>query len=114
MQKPVVIVCAALIGVVFFASALPAQEELYEKGRRAYLKKDYRTAVKYLSDYVERNPDAGAYYLLGYAKYELLRKTGSPKGKKNFWGDTRTAEYFRDAYLIDPGVSARTVDLKKE
>lgn len=114
MQKPGVIVCAALIAVIFSASALCAQDELYEKGRRAYLKKDYKTAVKYLSDYVALNPDAGAYYLLGYARYELLRKTGSPKGKKDFWGDTRTAEHFRDAYLIDPGVSARSVDLKKK
>jgi tetratricopeptide (TPR) repeat protein len=114
MQKPGVIAFAVLSAVILFASVLYGQDELYEKGRRAYLKKDYKTAVKYLSEYVAVNPDAGAYYLLGYAKYELLRKTGPPKGKKDFWGDTRTAEYFKDAYLIDPNISARSGDLKKK
>jgi hypothetical protein len=114
MQKPGVILFAVLTVVILFTSVLHAQEELYEKGRRAYLKKDYRTAVKYFSEYVAGNPDPGAYYLLGYAKYELLRRSGSLKGKKDFWGDTQTAGYFREAYLIDPGVSARSVDLRKK
>ena len=114
MQKPGVILFAVLCAVMLFSSALFAQEELYEKGRRAYLKKDYKTAVKYLSEYVAGNPDPGAYYLLGYAKYEVLRKTGSAKGKKDFWGDTQTARYFKEAYLIDPNISARSVDLRKK
>ncbi len=113
MQKAGVIFVAVFSAVIFFASVLHAQDELYEKGRRAYLKKDYKTAVKYLSEYVAKNPDADAYYLLGYAKYEVLRKTKPSRGKKNFWGDTETAGYFKEAYLIDPGVSARTIDFRK-
>ena len=113
MQKTGVIFASVFSAVIFLASVLHAQDELYEKGRRAYLKKDYRTAVKYLGEYVAKNPDAEAYYLLGYARYELLRKTGSSRGKKDFWGDTETSRYFKEAYLIDPGISARSVDLKK-
>ncbi len=113
MQKPGVILFAVLCAVILFGSAVYGQEELYEKGRRAYFKKDYKTAVKYLSEYVAGNPDAGAYYLLGYAKYEVLRK-GSAKGRKDFWGDTQTAGYFKEAYLIDPNISARSAAPKKK
>jgi len=100
--------------VIFLASVLHAQDELYEKGRRAYAKRDYKTAAKYLSEYVARNPDARAYYLLGYAQYEMLRKKGPSKGKKDFWGDTQTVAYFKEAYLIDPNVSAKSVDRNKK
>ncbi len=112
MQKTAVLFFAVLVTVLFSVPVLYAQDELFEKGRRAYLKKDYRTAVKYLSEYVARTPDAEALYLLGYANYEVKRK-GPSKGKKTFWGDTETAEYFREAYLIDPKISARTIDIKK-
>ncbi len=112
MQKTAALFFAVLFAVIFSVSALYAQDELFEKGRRAYLKKDYSTAVKYLTGYVARKPDPEALYLLGYANYEVKRK-GSSKGKKNFWGDTETVEYFKEAYLIDPRVSARSLDLKK-
>ena len=114
MQKPGKGLFAILSAVILFASVSYAQDDLYEKGRRAYLKRDYKTAVKYLSEYVAGNPDSQAYYLLGYAQYEVLRKTGSPKGKKDFWGDTQTAGFFREAYLIDPNISARSGDFKKK
>jgi len=103
-----------LSAVILFVSVNSAQEDLYEKGRRAYLNRDYNTAVKYLSAYVAGYPDSRAYYLLGYAQYELLRKTGSSKGRKNFWGDTQAAGYFREAYLIEPNISARSADFKKK
>lgn len=113
MQKMGVVVVAVFVSVVFFASVLLAQDEAYEKGRTAYLKKDYKTAVKYLREYVAKNPDPEAYYLLGYANYEVKRKSGPRKGKKDFWGDTETAGYFKEAYLLDPGVSARSIHLEK-
>jgi uncharacterized membrane protein YukC len=112
MRKTAVLFFTVLVAVFFLVSALHAQDELFEKGRRAYLKKDYRTAVKYLREYVARTPDPQALYLLGYANYEVKRK-GPRRGKKNFWGDTETAEYFKEAYLIDPKVSAQSIDLKK-
>ncbi len=112
MQRTAVLFFAVLVAVIFSVQVLYAQDELFEKGRRAYLKKDYSTAVKYLSDYVAQKPDAEALYLLGYANYEVKRK-GSRKGKENFWGDTETARYFKEAYLIDPKVSAKSIDMKK-
>ena len=111
MKKTAVLFFATLVAVIVSVPVLHAQDELFEKGRRAYLRKDYGTAVKYLSDYVARKPDPEAFYLLGYANYEVKRK-GSSKGRKNFWGDTETAGYFKEAYLLDPKVSAKSIDLK--
>jgi len=113
MQRIAALFFAVLVVVLFSVPVLYAQEELFQKGRSAYLKKDYSTAVKYLSEYTSRKPDPEALYLLGYANYEVKRK-GSSRGKKNFWGDSETTEYFRGAYLIDPKVSAKSIDLKQE
>ncbi len=81
------------IAVLFFtASLLPAQELSYTKGTNAYAKKDYKTAVKYLREYVEKKPDAHAYYLLGYAYYKLNNHPESMRA-------------FKEAYNLDPTVS---------
>lgn len=114
MPKIGKVLFAILSTVILFVSVSYAQNDLYEKGRRAYQKRDYKTAVRYLSEYVVSNPDPRAYYLLGYARYEMLRKTGSPKGRKDFWGDTQTAAFFREAYLIEPNISARSGDFQKK
>lgn len=105
MLKPWVLISVVLISVMFSISVSNAQDDLYEKGLKAYFKKDYAAAVKYLKEYVAQMPDAEAYYLLGYASYELKRKEKQPKGRKDFWGDDDSAGYFREAYLIDPNVS---------
>lgn len=96
------ITAAAFVGVLL---ALPvrsvsAQEGLYQKGVHAYLKKNYRDAAKYLREYTDRTPDAAAYYLLGYANYKLKN------GKES-------EENFRQAYLIDPGFTPKSLNLKK-
>lgn len=106
MLKPVVFISVVLVTVIFLTSVLHAQEELYEKGFKAYLKKDYVTAVKYLKEYVAQIPDAEAYYLLGYASYELERKAKR--------GDSDSARYFREAYLIDPNVSVTALKRVKK
>jgi tetratricopeptide (TPR) repeat protein len=104
----------SLVILAFSASAAFAQDEVYAKGIRAYFKRDYATAVQYLKEYVARKPEAKAYYFLGYAQYELKRKTGSPKGRKDFWADTESAKYFREAYLIDPEFSPKAVGFGKK
>jgi hypothetical protein len=106
-----ILVC--FVFVMFSAGVLYAEEGLYEKGMSAYLKKDYKTAVKYMKEYVAEKPDAKGYYLLGYANYELKRKTGLSRGRKDFWGDTETAKYFREAYLINPDFSPGAAIFKK-
>ena len=113
MRKPGVCMLVGFVFVMFSISVSYAQDEAYEKGLHAYLKKDYKAAVKHLKEYVAKKRDPDAYYLLGYAHYELKRRSGPPKGRKDFWGDTDTAKYFREAYLIDPNFSPRSVVFKK-
>jgi tetratricopeptide (TPR) repeat protein len=82
----------SITALFFTASLLPAADISYEKGADAYAKKDYRTAVKYLREYVEKKPNAYAYYLLGYAFYKLNNNPESMRA-------------FKEAYALDPAVS---------
>ena len=109
MRKTNVVVCGviSLAIMAFSASVVFAQDDAYAKGVRAYFKKDYAAAVHYLKEYVAWKPEAKAYYFLGYAQYELKRKTGNPGGRKDFWADTEAARAFKEAYLIDPEFSLR-------
>ncbi|MGD0883779.1 MAG: tetratricopeptide repeat protein [Thermodesulfovibrionales bacterium] len=93
-----IILLAAAV-VIALTSLAYAQEETYDKALRAYLKKDFKTTVKYLKEYVAQNPDADAYYLLGYANYKL-------KNRKDAIG------YFREAYLIDPNFTPKSIEFK--
>jgi tetratricopeptide (TPR) repeat protein len=90
-QSTVICIAALLLT----ASLLPAQDLSYEKGTDAYAKKDYGTAVKYLREYVEKKPNAHAYYLLGYAYYKLNNHPESISA-------------FKEAYALDPSVSPWT------
>jgi TolA-binding protein len=85
-------IIAGIVAVLLTAVFAAAQENTYDKALRAYGKKDFKTAVKYLKEYVEKKPDAYAYYLLGYALYEMKDNPAS-------------AKYFREAYTLDPNVS---------
>ena len=116
MRKSGVVVCGvvSLVIMAFSATAVFGQDNLYEKGLRAYFKKDYAAAVNYLKEYVARKPEAKAYYFLGYAQYELKRRTGSPAGRKDFWADTEAAKYFKEAYLIDPEFSPPSAGFGKK
>jgi hypothetical protein len=44
----------SVVSVFFMLSFAFAQETSYDKAVQAYLKKDFKTAVKYLKEYVER------------------------------------------------------------
>ena len=83
---------AAIITLFFAAVSAAAEVNVYDKAVRAYEKRDFRTAAKYLKEYVEKKPDASAYYLLGYALYKMKDNPAS-------------AKYFREAYTLDPNVS---------
>ncbi len=109
MRKMCISVLIGLLFVMFSATVSLGEDGLYERGLKAYLKKDYRSAVKDLKEYVASKPEARGYYLLGYANYELKRKAGKAGGRRDFWGDKETVEYFKDAYLIEPDFSARTI-----
>lgn len=112
MRRTSVLILSGFIFLAGSTTVVRAQGDAYEQGLHAYLRKDYRTAVKHLKEYVDRKRDAKAYYLLGYANYELKRKSGA-KGRRDFWGDTETAQYFKEAYRIDPDFSPRTSAFKR-
>ena len=82
----------SILALLLITSPLLAEENPYDKAVRAYMKKDFRTAVKYLKEYVAQKPDPQAYYLLGYALY---------KQKKH----PESAKYFEEAYVLDPNIS---------
>ena len=82
-----------------------AEEELFdtkaaaayvEKGITHLKEKTYDTAIKELEEAVAINPDAEAYYYLGYAYYEKGRKGDAESRKKSI-------ECFDKAYELNPG-----------
>lgn len=92
-----------ILGVFLMAAFASAEESPYDNAMHAYLKKDFKTAVKYLKEYVEKKPDPYAYYLLGYALYKMKKHPESVK-------------YFQEAYVLDPTISPVSVKelLKKK
>jgi TolA-binding protein len=81
-----------MLALLLIPSLLLAQNNSYDKAVNAYMKKDFKIAVKILREYVKKNPDPHAYYLLGYALYK----------QKNH---AESAKYFQEAYVLDPNIS---------
>lgn len=73
-----------------------AYDEMYEKAVKHFKSREYKSAIPYLENYVVQKPDPAAYYMLGYAYYEL----------RNY---DRSKTYFDQAYLIDPDISSDKV-----
>lgn len=67
-----------------------------EKGIEHLKKKDLDAAIREFEESVSINPDAEAYYFLGYAYY-LKGKTGDGESRK------RSKENFEKAYELNPG-----------
>ena len=81
-----------VISLILLSSFALAQVSPYDKGVKAYAKKDYKTAVKYFQEYIKEKPDPRTYYLLGYALYKMKKYPESVK-------------YFKEAYILDPTTS---------
>jgi tetratricopeptide (TPR) repeat protein len=77
-------------------SAAYAYDETYEKAMKHFKSREYKRAIPYLENYVVQKPDPAAYYMLGYACYQI----------RNF---DRSKDYFDQAYLIDPDFSSDKV-----
>jgi tetratricopeptide (TPR) repeat protein len=78
-----------LLLLILVSAEAGAADGNYEKALQLFKGRDYKNAVICLEKYVAERPDAAAYYMLGYASYEL--------------GDfDKAREYFDAAYLIDP------------
>lgn len=110
MKQLLTVILSGLILPVFCASALYAQEGTFEKGIQAYLRKDFKSASGYLKEAVAVKPDPGAYYLLGYSTYLLSKKA---HGEKKLLLGREAADYFNEAYLIDPGFSPKSLAFRK-
>jgi tetratricopeptide (TPR) repeat protein len=59
--------------LVVFVAAVPvfANEGELQKAYSIYYKGDKEAAIEMVESYVQDTPDAGAYYFLGYAYYEM-------------------------------------------
>ncbi len=94
MKKKIRETAAVIITLALLCmpSLLLAQDASYERAVGFYMKKDFKSAVGILKEYVKKTPNPQAYYLLGYALYK----------QKNH---AEAAHYFEQAYLLDPDIS---------
>ena len=94
MKKCIIIFCSILL--LAACSAAYAYDETYEQAVKYFKRGEFRRAIPFFESYVAQKPDPGAYYMLGYAHYQL----------RNF---DRSKDYFDQAYLIDPDFSSDKV-----
>jgi len=94
VKKGIIIFCSILLLSV--GSWAQAYDETYEKAMKHFKSREYKRSIPYLESYVVEKPDPAAYYMLGYAYYQL----------RDF---DRSRDYFDQAYLIDPDFSSDKV-----
>lgn len=101
MKKTALLIGVLLVYTLFAAGLVSAQTapEL-DTALKHYYSGQYSKAVSVLKDYTSKRPDPYAYYLLGYSLYELNKFDEAD-------------DYFREAYLIDPGFTPPKLDREK-
>jgi hypothetical protein len=100
MKKVVLVFIAILTLCAMPGQSAAARNSEYDAALKAYYSGHYKEAVGDLKGYVNRKPDAAAYYLIGYGLYKL--------GKYK-----EATEYFDQAYLIDPTFSPEEIGFEK-
>lgn len=98
-MKSIISIFAAALMMLLICSGVFADNGDYSKGVKYYKSTDYKNAIIYLEKYVKTQPDSAAYYMLGYAYYEL----------KNF---KKSSMYFNEAYLIAPDFTSKKIPVK--
>ncbi len=100
IMKKLVFVIIMFLGLFFVApyTTLAQTDAEYSKALKYYNSKKYAKAVEQLQDYVKKNPNPAAYYLMGYSLYKL--------GKFD-----EATQYFNEAYLLDPDFSLEKAGL---
>lgn len=88
-----------IIIMSFLTVSIATSDDDYAQGLSFYKKRDFRSSIKYLLNYIDKTPDPGAYYLIGYASYKLK---DYPKARK----------YFNDAYTLDPNFKPAMIEIK--
>ena len=98
-MKKLVFVITMFFALLLVSDTILAQADTeYVTALKYYNSGKYKGAVEHLKDYVKKNPDPAAYYLMGYALYKLKRFD-------------EATEYFNEAYLIDPNFSLEKAGL---
>lgn len=101
MKKVALVFVLLVLFAAVAGAAGPSDDKDFRTGLKAYNSKNYRVAIAYFKEYINKKPDPTAYYLIGYSLYKL--------GKFS-----EADEYFRDAYFIDPEFSLEKVGLIKK
>lgn len=94
----VMIISLSLIMVPGILNAQP--NGTYDHALYLYKEGKFKEAVKELRDYLQERPEPSAYYLMGYALYELGRYQEARK-------------YFDEAYLVDPEFRPEKIDFQR-
>ncbi len=101
MKKVALVIVLLVLFAAVAGAAIPNDDKDFRAGLKSYNSKNFKAAVKYFKEYINKKPDPTAYYLTGYALYKL--------GKFS-----EADDYFRDAYLLDPEYSLEKVGLIKK
>ena len=95
-MKSIISIFVVALMMLLICSGVFADNGDYNKGVKYYKSADYKNAIAYLEKYVKTQPGPAAYYMLGYAYYEL----------KNF---KKSRMYFDEAYLIAPDFTSKKI-----
>ena len=98
MKKSALIVALCVLFAAATASAVPMEDKQFRTGLKYYNGRNYKAAAKQFKEYVKKQPDPAAYYLIGYSLYKLRKFNESN-------------EYFKEAYLIAPDFSPEQAGL---
>jgi tetratricopeptide (TPR) repeat protein len=101
MRKRALIITLASALLLVWGTLYAQTNNEYAEALKYYETGNYSEAIKYLKDYVEKKPEPSAYYLIGYALYKLGR-------------NSEAAEYFKQAYFIDPNFSPQQMEYFKK
>ncbi|GMT47403.1 MAG: hypothetical protein IEMM0007_0969 [bacterium] len=97
----VMIVMIISLSLMMAPGVLNAQPNgTYGHALSQYKAGNFKEAVKELRDYLQKRPEPSAYYLMGYALYELDRYEEAMK-------------YFDEAYLVDPEFTPEQIDFQR-
>ncbi len=96
-----IIVMIISLSLMMVPSVLNAQPNgTYDHALSQYKAGNFKEAVNELRDYLQKRPEPSAYYLMGYALYELGRYEEARK-------------YFDEAYLVDPEFKPEKIDFQR-
>lgn len=97
-MKKIYFIIAMFFMLTVLSGTAPAKVDAeYDTALKYYNSGKFDEAVRYLREYVQKSPDASAYYLIGYALYKL--------GKYD-----EAMRYFEDAYLVNPEFSPMPIE----